>query len=208
MLLSGDIAPPRYIVQRRRARISARNRCTLATTGAGCLPASTRSKWLRAKLSSPLRKNARASSRRTRTRSGRSIRMVRREAMASSNSASRFVSGVSGFREAWIAARPVRNRTSLRPGSASARSRRTISASSNMPAFTSAWAPDTSTAPGIDEEGGSTAAFNIGAASRRMAPATRARRKGLIVIIYHSVSRVLKKRGWQNLPPSSRSLDL
>ena len=31
MLLSGDIAAPRYIVQRRRARISARNRCTLAT---------------------------------------------------------------------------------------------------------------------------------------------------------------------------------
>ena len=77
MLVSGANAVPRYMLQRRRARICDRNRRTFKTTPAGGVPASTRSKCWRDRVSSPFKKNARASSRRTRTRSGRSISMVR-----------------------------------------------------------------------------------------------------------------------------------
>ena len=70
MLVSGATAKPKCRLQRRRARISARKRRTLTTTAGGGLPASTRSKCRRASLSSPLRKKARASSRRTRARRG------------------------------------------------------------------------------------------------------------------------------------------
>ena len=60
---------------------------------------------------------------------------------------------------------------------------------------------------GTGDEGGLTAAFDIGAASSRKAPAASARRKGLIVIVCYSVAYSRKKRGWQNLPPSSRRLN-
>ena len=82
MLLSGARATPNRTVQRLRARIWARNRLTFATTGAGGLPASTRSKCRRANVSSPLRKKARASSRRTRTRSGLCVSILRSRSMA------------------------------------------------------------------------------------------------------------------------------
>ena len=71
MLLSGASAAPTRRDQRLRARMMLRKRLTLSATAAGGLPARTRSKCCRASPSSPFRKNARASSRRTRTRSGR-----------------------------------------------------------------------------------------------------------------------------------------
>ena len=70
ILLSGARAIPTRTLQRLRARISARNRLTLSITPAGGLPASTCSKCCRASVSSPFRKNARASSSRTRTSAG------------------------------------------------------------------------------------------------------------------------------------------
>ena len=54
----------------------------LAATGGGTPPASTSSKCRRAKSYCRLRKNARASSRRTRTSSGRLTKMSRKAAMA------------------------------------------------------------------------------------------------------------------------------
>ena len=54
MLVSGTSDAPRYAVQRRRARICERKRCTLVLTASGTSPASTRSKWRRARLSSSL----------------------------------------------------------------------------------------------------------------------------------------------------------
>ena len=65
--------------------------------------------------SAPVRNKARASSRRTRVSSGRSMRMARRAAMASSRSASRSSSS-SRASAAPIAAIPVRNRMSTLAG--------------------------------------------------------------------------------------------
>ena len=52
MLVLGVTAAPRYMDQRRRARISFRKRRMLAATGSGGVPASTRSNCWRARLSS------------------------------------------------------------------------------------------------------------------------------------------------------------
>ena len=124
--------------------------------------------------------------------------------MASSSSASRSSSARSGCCDAPAAATPMRKSTFASTVRPPASGRRTVSASLNLPALTSAWAPEASGAG----EGGLTAACDIGAASRRKAPAARARRKRLIVIVRYSGVCLRKKRGWQNLPPSSRSLDL
>ena len=75
MLVSGASEAPRYMFQRRRARraqISDKKRRALAATAGGGLLARTCSKERRARLSVPLRKNTRASSRRTRSSPGRS----------------------------------------------------------------------------------------------------------------------------------------
>ena len=57
MLVSGARAKPARRLQRRRARICARKRRTLATTGAGEFPARTCSKCLRERSFSPFRKS-------------------------------------------------------------------------------------------------------------------------------------------------------
>ena len=88
-LLSGASARPKRASQRRRPRMVRRKRWILATTGAGCSPASTCSKCRRASVSSPFRKKARASSSRTRTSSGRLNRMDRKAATARSRCAAR-----------------------------------------------------------------------------------------------------------------------
>ena len=133
MLVSGASAKPARRLQRRRARISERKRRTLAATAPGGLPARTCSKCLRARSFSPLRKNARASSRRTRTRSGRSISIARNEAMASSSSASRSSPERSGCCDAPVAARPMRKSTFASTAPPWASGRRMPSASSNRP---------------------------------------------------------------------------
>ena len=70
MFESGASAKPTLKLQRPRDLISLRKRLTLAATASGTPPASTASKWRAARSSSPLRKKARASSSRTRTKSG------------------------------------------------------------------------------------------------------------------------------------------
>ena len=134
----GDIAVGR---QRRadpnapalRARIAARKRLTLSVTAAGGLPASTRSKCRRASVSSPLKKKARASSRRMRTRPGRWTSMLRKIPMASSSSASRRFSGRPRFRAAPAAATPILNTTPASTLPPRSSGRRMASALSNWP---------------------------------------------------------------------------
>ena len=109
----------------------------LATTGGSGRPASTRSISSRARSSSPSRKKARASSRRTRTSSGPSRRMARSTSMALSSSA--FRSSSSSRRSAApMEARPVRNRMSSRSGRSRSSGSRMESAASNCPFVTSA----------------------------------------------------------------------
>ena len=84
---------------------------------------------------SPLRKKARASSRRTRTRSGRSISIARSEAMASSSSASRSSPERSGCCDAPVAARPMRKSTFASTAPPWASGRRMPSASLNRPSL-------------------------------------------------------------------------
>ena len=108
ILLSGASATPRRRLQRLRARMMLRKRLTLSATAAGGLPARTCSKWRVASLSSSLRKKARASSSRTRTRPGSPISILRKAAMAASSSASRDLPDTPGCWDASIAARPMR----------------------------------------------------------------------------------------------------
>ena len=93
-LLSGASAAPTRTLHRLRARMTLRKRLTLSATAAGGLPASTISKCRRARLSSSLRKKARASSSRTRTREGFATSILRNAAIALSSSSSRRSSSV------------------------------------------------------------------------------------------------------------------
>ena len=102
-----------------------------AAIAGGGPPASTRSKCSRERSSSPSRKKARASSRRTRTRPGRSTRTARSAATASSSRAARSPSPAPACCEAPMAARPTRNRTSVRSAWSGASGRRIASASGN-----------------------------------------------------------------------------
>ncbi len=109
-LLSGATAKPKCASQRRRARMMSRKRRMLAATAAGGVPASTCSKCRRARLSSSFRKKACASSRRTRTSSGRSTRMARNAAIASSSFPSRAFRSAAACAAA-SASMPARNRS-------------------------------------------------------------------------------------------------
>ena len=187
MLVSGASAKPARRLQRRRARISERKRRTLAATGPGGLPARTCSKCLRDRSFSPLRKNARASSRRTRTRSGRSISMARSEAMASSSSASRSSPARSGCCDAPVAARPMRKSTFASTAPALGQRPQDAQRLLELAAPRSAsWVFQRRQPRRIWLEAGgggcSSSALHAGAESRREAAAARARRRGLIVM--------------------------
>ena len=162
-LLSGASVAPNRPLQRRRARIASRKHRMFATIAGGGPPASTRSKCSRERSSSRLRKNARASSRCMRTRPGRSIRMARSAAMASSSRAVRSASPVSARREASMAARPRRKRTSVRSEWSGASGPRTASASEKRPFSTSARA---STTRGSEDRWERSEAASAGAWSR------------------------------------------
>ena len=112
-LLSGASAMPKYAVQARRWRMTSRKLWILATTGGGGLPASTISKCRRARLSSRLRKKARAISRCTRGSPGRRTRMAWKTAIASSSLASNS-SSVRARRDAASAVMPLRNIAPMR----------------------------------------------------------------------------------------------
>ena len=74
----------------------------------------------------------------------------------------------------------MRYRISVRPGCACNNGRRSVSASTNLPALTSARAADT---PGPGDRGKLSAAFDAGTASRRKATdASALQRKPLYII--------------------------
>ena len=108
---------------------------------AGGLPPSTRSKWRRASVSSPLRKKARARSSRARTKPGRITSMRRRAAMAASRKAVRALAsmplGDPGLPAAAMPARPTRNSRRRSLGRAFTADRRAFSAATGRPARSS-----------------------------------------------------------------------
>ena len=177
ILVSGASAMPRRRLQRLRARMMLRKRLTLSATAAGGLPASTCSKCRRASLSSPLRKKARASSRRTRTSSGCRTSMRRNAAIASSSRASRFSSETPRFCAAPIADMPLRNSALAWSMGPRASGRSTASTFSYRPALKRARA--SFMAPGGDS-GGAFSAPQAGAARARQAAIARLRRREMI----------------------------
>ena len=106
--------------------------------------------------------------------------------MASSSSASRFASAMSGFFDAPIAAMPAWNRMSKCPGPAAASGRSMASASSNRPALNNACAFAISAAAdrlAAGGDGGSSPALHAVAGRSRNAEAASTRKRGSIAIV-------------------------
>ena len=106
--------------------------------------------------------------------------------MASSSSASRFASAMSGFFDAPIAAMPTWNRVSKCPGRAAASGRSMASASSNRPALNKACAFAVSAAAdrlATGGDGGSLPALQAVAGRSRNAEAASTRRSGSSAIV-------------------------